>query len=163
MMDNIMRLLQDHGAALRLYARQWLGNCAAADDVVQDAIVACWQQDPGLIKTKLTQVYIAVRNTAFNHKRGERRREARELFVATHQPPYFICPQGAQDTRDEVERALVRLPELQREVVTMHIWGGLTFTEIGQVLDCSANTAASRYRYALTALRELLSTSEVNV
>ena len=48
------------------------------------------------------------------------------------------------------ERAL---PPKQREVIVMKIDGDLTFTEIAGVLGVSANTAASRYRYALAKLR----------
>jgi RNA polymerase sigma-70 factor (ECF subfamily) len=41
-------------------------------------------------------------------------------------------------------------------VVTLKIWGELTFEEIAQVLEVPANTAASRYRYGLEALRKTL-------
>ena len=41
----------------------------------------------------------------------------------------------------------------QREVVVMKIWGGLTFEKISEVLDTSKNTVASRYRYALQAMK----------
>jgi RNA polymerase sigma-70 factor (ECF subfamily) len=46
------------------------------------------------------------------------------------------------------------LPDNYREVLTLKIWGGLTFAEIAETLGISANTAASRYRYALTELRK---------
>ena len=36
----------------------------------------------------------------------------------------------------------------------MKIWNELTFAEIGQALGISQNTAASRYRYALAALKK---------
>ncbi len=160
-MDAITRLLHDHGGALRLYARQWLTDAAVADDAVQEAVVACWRRDPGLIATAIPQVFVAVRHAALNLGRGERRRDLRESQVAAEQQPCFLCPQTADDLREEVEEALARLPGAQREVVTLHLWGGLTFAEIGEVLDCNANTVASRYRYALTALRDLLSLPEV--
>jgi RNA polymerase sigma-70 factor (ECF subfamily) len=35
----------------------------------------------------------------------------------------------------------------------MKIWGGLTFAQIGEALNVSLNTAASRYRYALARLQ----------
>ena len=38
----------------------------------------------------------------------------------------------------------------------MKIWGGLTFPQIAEAAGISPNTAASRYRYALAALREQL-------
>ena len=47
-----------------------------------------------------------------------------------------------------------RLPNEQREVVILKIWNELTFAEIGSVLEISQNTAASRYRYALGALKK---------
>jgi len=46
-----------------------------------------------------------------------------------------------------------RLPEEQREVIFMKIFDGLTFKEIGSACGIPANTAASRYRYALEKLR----------
>ena len=69
-------------------------------------------------------------------------------------PPAF-------DIEDDSQRALVaaldRLPEEQREVLVMKIWNELTFAEIASALNISQNTAASRYRYALAALKRNLS------
>jgi len=39
-------------------------------------------------------------------------------------------------------------------VVTLKIWGELTFDEIARTLDESLNTVASRYRYALEKLKD---------
>jgi RNA polymerase sigma-70 factor (ECF subfamily) len=46
------------------------------------------------------------------------------------------------------------LPDDQRQVVVLHVWGELTFLQTAEVLGISSNTAASPYRYALTRLRE---------
>ena len=54
---------------------------------------------------------------------------------------------------EAIEAAIERLPQAQREVVVLKIWGDLTFAQIAQSLDESINTIASRYRYALEALR----------
>ena len=42
-----------------------------------------------------------------------------------------------------------------REVITLKIWGGLTFAEIAEALELNPHTAASRYRYGLEELRKL--------
>jgi len=55
-----------------------------------------------------------------------------------------------------VREALEELPVEQREVVVLKIWEEHTFAEIGELLEISPNTAASRYRYALEKLRDLL-------
>ena len=54
-----------------------------------------------------------------------------------------------------MQQALGKLNPVFREVVTLKIWGELSFTEIGAALDIPANTASSRYRYGLEELREL--------
>ena len=51
-------------------------------------------------------------------------------------------------------RVVDRLPNEQKEVLTLKIWGELTFDEIARTLDLSLNTVASRYRYALQKLKD---------
>ena len=60
------------------------------------------------------------------------------------------------ERRAAVEAALRRLPEAQREVLVLKVWGELSFPQIAATLDIPTNTAASRYRYALARLREEL-------
>ena len=56
--------------------------------------------------------------------------------------------------------ALHQLPESQREVLVLRIWGELSFAEIATALGDSINTVASRYRYALDGLRRILKPHE---
>jgi RNA polymerase sigma-70 factor (ECF subfamily) len=61
-----------------------------------------------------------------------------------------------QERVGEIETALRELSAEQREVLTLKIWGERTFEQIGLHLEISPHTAASRYRYALGALRKRL-------
>ena len=72
---------------------------------------------------------------------------------------------SAEDNVDPVlfgrlERGLAALPAEQREVLALKIDGGLTFAEVAAVLGLRPNTAASRYRYALDKLGQLLKEEE---
>jgi RNA polymerase sigma-70 factor (ECF subfamily) len=71
-------------------------------------------------------------------------------------------PEGPREggRSPELSRALGRLPAAQREVIALKIDGELTFAQIGLVMGTSANTAASRYRYALEKLREAMRLEE---
>jgi RNA polymerase sigma-70 factor (ECF subfamily) len=60
------------------------------------------------------------------------------------------------ERRLAIEAALAGLPKDQAEVVVMKVWGGLTLAQIATALSVSANTIASRYRYAIAKLREQL-------
>jgi hypothetical protein len=89
--------------------------------------------------------------------RSDQRRARREAAVALdgaqHLEPQFTTVDEGQQM---LAAAVERLPNEQREVVILKIWSELTFAEIGHVLEISQNTAASRYRYALGALKKIL-------
>jgi RNA polymerase sigma-70 factor (ECF subfamily) len=70
--------------------------------------------------------------------------------------PLFACAVEQDERRVSIESALAELPDPQREVVVMKIWGGLTFPQIAAALNVPNDTAASRYRYAVAKLREQL-------
>ena len=58
--------------------------------------------------------------------------------------------------RPLLEQALLSLPEEQREVFLLREYSGQSFREIAEVTGVSENTAKSRMRYALEALRRQL-------
>ena len=69
--------------------------------------------------------------------------------------PWFDTSVEDRELKQLVQGAMSRLPNIYREVVTLKVWGGLTFAEIADTLGIPLNTAASRYRYALIELRKL--------
>jgi RNA polymerase sigma-70 factor (ECF subfamily) len=101
-----------------------------------------------------------VRSIALDFLRRDSRRARRES-TAMFDVDQSVAP--AFEIEDDAQRALVaaldHLPAEQREVLVMKIWNDLTFAEIASALEISQNTAASRYRYALTALKKNLATS----
>jgi RNA polymerase sigma-70 factor (ECF subfamily) len=52
-----------------------------------------------------------------------------------------------------VRDGMGRLPAEQREVVTLHLYGDMTFREIAECQQASVKTVQSRYRYGLDKLR----------
>ena len=56
----------------------------------------------------------------------------------------------------QLTRALEQLPYEQREVLILHVHGGMKFRAIAQQQGVSINTAQGRYRYALDKLRSML-------
>jgi RNA polymerase sigma-70 factor, ECF subfamily len=62
----------------------------------------------------------------------------------------------AQLFANRLAESLGELPPEQRAVVHLKLWEKLTFDQIAETLGIPANTAASRYRYAIDKLRERL-------
>jgi RNA polymerase sigma-70 factor (ECF subfamily) len=147
--------LDQHSPGLLLYARQQTRSEADAQDVLQEAVVEAWQrQDRGDLPSPAL-VYATIRRRAIDLARSRARRETREAGIAADAPVVWFDPGPESRERARlIEESMRTLPEYYREVVTLKIWGGLTFAEIASALDIPANTAASRYRYGIEALRE---------
>lgn len=152
--DQAADLLERHGAALLFVARQWVSAKSDAEDVVQEAFIRFWRARPR-VADPVAFLFACVRNCALDWQRERSRQVRREESVArSEREPLFAGPLEQDERRAVIEAGLRRLPEQQREVLAMKIWGGLSFPQIAEALEISANTAASRYRYALAKLRE---------
>lgn len=148
--------LDQHGAALVLFARQWVGSRADAEDVVQEGFVRFWRTRQ-TVAEPAGYLYACVKSCALDWQRGRRRQARREEAVARAEADtLFERSLEQQERLAAIEAGLARLPDEQREVLVLKIWGGLSFVEIAAALEISPNTAASRYRYALAKLREEL-------
>jgi len=60
------------------------------------------------------------------------------------------------DGRQRIKRLLARLPEEQREVLALRVFGGLTVAEIAESTGCSPGTVKSRMRYGLLKIRRMI-------
>jgi RNA polymerase sigma-70 factor (ECF subfamily) len=154
--DQAGTLLEKHGAALLLVARQWVAAKHDAEDVVQEAFIRFWRARRR-VADPVAFLFACVRNCALDWQRQRSRQARREEAVARSQEePMFDGSLEQAERREALEAAVRGLPGQQREVLVMKIWGGLTFPQVAEALDISANTAASRYRYALAKLHEQL-------
>jgi RNA polymerase sigma-70 factor (ECF subfamily) len=153
--------LDRHGAALVLFARQWVKSHADAEDVVQDAFVNFWKSRER-VAAPVAYLYSCVRRGALDWQRsGKRRLRREEAMARSEAEPMFAGACEHDERRMAIEAALVALPEKQREVVVLRIWGELSFRQIGAALQVSADTAASRYRYGLAKLHEALAEESI--
>ena len=151
--EQLAELVDHYGAALVLYARQW---CDCPEDVVQNALMKlCRQRTPP--DNLLPWLYRVVRNGAIDASRAARRRHRYEAAAADTAPKWFSpsYDPGGLDAR-AAALALADLPAETREIIVMHIWGGLTFEQIAQAVDSSAATCYRRYAAGLEVLRTRL-------
>jgi len=132
-----------------------LRSPADAEDAVADVWAALARGRQRLANVRNLRAYLF---TALRHAAARRRHDRpREASLDDVLEPATPAP-AARD--DRLERALRSLPPEQREAVVLKIDGGLTFAELGEALGVSPNTAASRYRYALEKLRDILKASD---
>ncbi len=150
--------LREYGSRLMLYARQQTRCEADAEDVLQSALIKTWKSHGDRPHEDLIGlVYTNIRRCAIDLGRSQDRRRQREQFAVDENGPpvaWFELPED--DETRALQVAMSALPEKFREVISLKLWGDLTFAQIGETLEISPNTAASRYRYGLEALRAQL-------
>ena len=164
--------LAENGPRLILFARQQTRSAEDAQDIVQDALVKLVEKlDAGEFvggqEAWIPYLFTSIRRLAIDLGRRDDRRRRREDVVGEEVEsdqkesfhPWFESESSDDETRQLLEAGLKELPPKFAEVVVMKIWGERTFAEIGEALDISPNTAASRYRYGLEALKKKLSSA----
>lgn len=148
--------LAENGPRLRLIARHWARSDADADDILQEAFVRYWKHQRHLPGDPNALIVTSIRRAAMDLGRQTDRRGKREQAVANDIETVALFELPDDGRHAALAEAVTKLPPEQREVVVLHQWGDLTFAQVGEQLGISANTAASRWRYALTNLKKLL-------
>jgi RNA polymerase sigma-70 factor (ECF subfamily) len=134
-------------------ARAMLKNSSDAEDAVQDVFVELVRRRERLESIADLQAYLfAMLRSAASKKlrsqQSERRRLSQMGAACPDEKDVFLA--------DELSAALEALPLEQRAVIALKIDAELTFAQIAEVLNLNPNTAASRYRYAIEKLRQML-------
>ena len=135
------------------YATTVTRNQHDAEDAVQSALVKVAARPQLLCQTAQPWHYLLrmVRNEALVILRRKKRcltiNDISDLLTLR-----LVDELEKEDHHRAVWLALRSLPNEQSEVVVLKIWEEMTFAEIGEVLEISGSTAASRYRYAIAKL-----------
>ena len=149
------RGLEEHAPRFLLFARQQARSGADAQDLVQEALVEASHRQNDGHPPPSALVFATIRRRAIDLARREDRRAGREQAAMEPSECWFDTNVEDRELSQLIQSAMSRLPDTYREVITLKVWGGLTFAEIADTLGIPANTAASRYRYGLTELRKL--------
>jgi RNA polymerase sigma factor (sigma-70 family) len=159
--ESLGSLYEAHAPACLGYARTLCGPGleSAAEDLVHDVFVRMLRSgSPPAEPGARSYLLMAIRNGAANLRRDAAREQLR-LRQHAGPPPVFGRPADHQTmdfTPGEVTAWLNRLPPEQRETVYLRIWGGMTFAQVAALTSVPLRTAASRFRYGLSKLRELM-------
>jgi len=148
-----------YGLALRI-----VRDTAAAEEVVEDVFLQVWKTasafDP-LRGRPITWLLTICRSRALDHLR---RKEPAELHPdpeqLSEQPIEDCNPQDlllATEKNRQLHEALKQLSAIQRQLLSLAFFRGLTHEEISAHAEMPLGTVKTHVRRALQTLRELLS------
>jgi RNA polymerase sigma-70 factor, ECF subfamily len=155
-------LLRRYWNPLVSYAMGVVGSRDDAEDVVQESILGIWDaRDTWTPSSRLQGLlYRAVRNLALNARKQRNARSRRDWSYHRLRPA--ISPRTPHEVVEDLElerliaEAVNALPPKRREVFVLSRYHGLTYGEIADALDISAQTVANQMSTALDDLRSRL-------
>lgn len=125
-----------------------------AEDILQTVFMP-WVKEPANffnIENPAGYLFTSARNAALKFRKGSGRGQ--------NAGKYSSSQQNRIDHKIEnevmIKKALNSLPDEQKETIVLKIWTDMTFEEIAELQQCSLPTVASRYRYAIAKLKELI-------
>lgn len=132
---------------------------AAAEDLMQDAMVSVWRRAASFDATKAkasTWIFVIARNAWIDKLRRERTELAYRQTVLVSEESEDEAPDEAAmrgQTEDQVAAALATLSDEQRQVVQLSFFEDRPHSEIAAHLSLPLGTVKSRLRLALIKLR----------
>ena len=145
------------------YVRHLVGGLDVARDVVQETFVKLCGADRDDVEPRLAPwLFTVSRNLAIDYRRKERRMsllDERHDTFATEDPG----PGDAAERDDSVSavlQCLADLPPVQQEVIRLKFQHGLSYKQIGEVLNLTATNVGFILHTGLKTLRARLADGE---
>jgi len=161
-------LAGDAQAQHQLYARyadamlnvayRILGNREDAKDVLQESFLKVFRE----LKTlKNKQGFAAwIKRIVVNTTINQAKKKGLKLVELTHQEPKWENDSDDSDEIDfkfnQVKKALMKLPNGYRTVLTLYLIDGFDHNEIAQILNISKSTSLTQYSRGKKRLKEIL-------
>ncbi len=133
-------------------------DLSAAEDVVQDSFIKAFQKLQSFEGRSSFRgwMYQITMNTARNKLRegGKVSTGVDHLVIAVS--GFAVEKLEEADLQEILQAEIEKLPERQRQALTLRIFDDLSFKEIADIMDCPYDTAKANYRHALLKIRQRL-------
>ena len=168
--ENFEQLMARYLSPVYNFIYRLTGNIEQAADLTQETFVKVWKNFKRFDQTKNFKpwIFAIARNTAIDWLRKHREITFSDLRNQENDggnnfenniPDELPLPDELfrrAELTSLLQRALAELPINDRTIILLHQTEKLNFAEIAEILNQPMNTVKSRYRRALTALRQFL-------
>lgn len=160
--EAIGRLYDQHQAEIFRYLWARVGERSVAEDLTGEVFMRMLTGLPTYRPSAApfrAWLYQIARNLLIDHYRkfGTRTMDSlHQVETISDDTPDLVTMLDQRLTMERVHRALARLDEAQREVVTLRFLSGLSLQEVAQTVGKTENAVKALQHRGLAALRQIL-------
>lgn len=152
-------VFDSHFKLLRNFLIYRFKNVERAEDTAQNAFVILWENcgtlKPEQAKSFLFTTAIRISLNMIKHDKIVTNFELQSRPKAVHEEsPEFILVET--ELKQQLEKAIINLPEKQRTVFLMNRFENQSYSEIAALLDLSVKAVEKRMHLALMSLRKVI-------
>lgn len=154
-------LFYKYYARLCVFSNTYVRSIDTSRDVVQDVYIKIWDNRENFHITQSLKAYLyqAVRNQSLNYleKNSQKLRlqddltKLREIESAEHETEL-----NTEELSEKIWKLVDQLPERRRTIFILYRKHGLSYKEIGEVMDISRKTVENQMGRSLKFIREQL-------
>ncbi len=163
--DNFSQLYNAYYRGLSVYAANFVGNLAEAEDIVQEVFSTLWEHDLSFISSTAIKSYLyrSVRNGSLDMLKHKNVEESYIHKTMEAYPEIKFDDSGDTLNKEIVYAKLFRtiedLPQRQREIFLLYMRGKKN-REIAEIMQVSIDTVKTQKRRAMNFLRQKLGEKE---
>lgn len=149
------RLFRVYYANLVVYASTILKDREVAEDIVQELFINFWYEKKyENISSELERyLFRSTRNNCINYIRNERRHNDKLVRMIVNEKEECKVDLEEMEEREELYRAMNRLPEQCRRIFNLCCVKGMKYQEVANLLGISINTVRTQMARAFKSLR----------
>jgi RNA polymerase sigma-70 factor (ECF subfamily) len=151
--EALERLLERYEEKVFRMAVMILRDAGQAEEVTQDVFLKVWRALPAYDgrASMSTWVYTIARNTCLSAMRSESYRKT-SFLEESHEPTVA----GIAPLHLALKQCLSRLPDIQRDVITMFYFEDRNVAEVAKLMDLPEGTVKSHLHRARRALGQMM-------
>jgi RNA polymerase sigma factor (sigma-70 family) len=163
--EHIEVLYREHGHRVLAYLARRVQPVEDAADLLSETMMITWRrrEDIPAAPDDVPWLFGVARNVLANHRRSTDRRNSATAHLARVLTDLAHPASGDHvDAGLDARRALSQLSDIDREIVTLSAWDGLTSAEISAVVGVPSATVRTRLARARQRLRQLMEADGVD-
>lgn len=147
-----------HQKQMYLTAYRMVGDAETAEEIAQEAFIRAFK---GLRSFRhkahfSTWLYRIIMNLCYTELKRRKKESAMKTEAVRNTSSPLHEKMAHAERMSWLERQINLLPFKQKSALTLRIFQGLSFKEIGHSMGCSAGSARVNYRHAFLKLKDAL-------